>query len=334
VIDIWCTPIHIDEVSSKTSGSVAAKKRLTTVQRASTIAITGALRTSPTDTLDACAFTILATQLIKKWCFKAVMRLATIPPEHPLFKLVRTSTNCNVIKHKSPLHNLMHIFKLDPLTTSKVMLAVRNPMDHSRLPLQISIANNKEESIIEAANATETIKVFSDRSEINDKVGAAALLLRPGKPQRTLHYHLGSNAKHTVQEVELVGLLLGIHLIKTETAGKTSCAVGTDNQAAIKTLATDLIQPSQKVALKVLRTTATTQKQRNSNNNLLTIHWTAGHSGIEGNEKADIEAKAAASCTTSDKKSLLPFLCRTLTANPSALKRKHHKTLMETWAKT
>jgi len=56
-----------------------------------------------------------------------------------------------------------------------------------------------------------------------------------------------------VQEAELVGLLLGIHLIKTERKGKTSFALGMDNQVAIKTLTTDLVTPGQQIVLDFLK---------------------------------------------------------------------------------
>jgi hypothetical protein len=64
---------------------------------------------------------------------------------------------------------------------------------------------------------------------------------------------------------------------------------------------------------------------------LLTLRWTAGHSGIEGNERADKAAKATAGGTTTDKKLLPPFLHHQLTINPTALKRKHNKTIKEKW---
>jgi hypothetical protein len=47
----------------------------------------------------------------------------------------------------------------------------------------------------------------------------------------------------------------------------------------------------------------------------------AGHEGVEGNERADIEAKAAARGAQSDKRLLPPYLRRTLLTNPNAVKQ-------------
>jgi hypothetical protein len=47
----------------------------------------------------------------------------------------------------------------------------------------------------------------------DNNVGAAAALTRNGITQEILHYHLGSSSEHTVFEAELVGILMGLHLI-------------------------------------------------------------------------------------------------------------------------
>ncbi|KAI0277657.1 hypothetical protein BC826DRAFT_898201, partial [Russula brevipes] len=53
----------------------------------------------------------------------------------------------------------------------------------------------------------------------------------------------------------------------------------------------------------------------------LTIRWVAGHEGVEGNEVADAEAKAAARGAHSDKRLLPPYLRRALLINPNAVKQ-------------
>ena len=53
--------------------------KLTSVQRAGTLAITGGLRTSPTDALDAHAFTLLLHLETEKHLFRSAICIATLP---------------------------------------------------------------------------------------------------------------------------------------------------------------------------------------------------------------------------------------------------------------
>jgi hypothetical protein len=51
-LDVWCTPLHRRNARGSRKGSVNTIKKLATVQRAGAIAVTGGLRTTPTDSLD------------------------------------------------------------------------------------------------------------------------------------------------------------------------------------------------------------------------------------------------------------------------------------------
>jgi ribonuclease HI len=176
--------------------------------------------------------------------------------------------------------------------------------------MQIVIPAEKEASKQVETSARETIKLYTDGSSHNDAilVGAAAVLYRKGRPSCMLKYHLGPASKHTVYEAELIGLLLGIHLIKTEKRSRTSCALGADNQAAIQALQSELTKPGQHIAAEFLKIASQIDKARGNRKYSLTVRWTAGHTGIAGNEKADVEAKAAAEGESSDKTDLPRYL--------------------------
>ncbi len=100
-----------------------------------------------------------------------------------------------------------------------------------------------------------------------------------------LHFHLGQSTQHTVHEAELVGILLGLHLIKTDKKGRTSYSLGIDNQAAISALNVVKSSPGQYIADDILAAATQIKKSRNYPNYSLTFRWTAGHSGITGNEE-------------------------------------------------
>ena len=138
-----------------------------------------------------------------------------------------------------------------------------------------------------------------------------------------LHYYLSSEDKHTVHEAELVGIMLGLHLISMERKNGTTFALGSDNQATIKVFQSNLRSPGHHLAREALCITQQIHQRKKKTKYALTIRWTAGHEGIEGNEAVDWEAKKAAEGTTSDLTLLLSYLRKPLLTNPSAVKRAH-----------
>lgn len=332
--DVWCGPPSAESTSHKDARSAKFIRQLTTIQRSGAIAITGALRTSPTDTLNTCAFLLPAMLIVEKWCYRAAIRLATTPPDHPLYKPVNTSKSRFIKRHRSPLHSLFSHTTFDPKCVEKIPAKPRNPAHVGKLPFKVSIASSKEASITEDRNALDAVKVYSDGSAQDGNVGAAAILICPGHPNRTLHYHLGPESEHTVPEAELIGILLALQLIKSERNKNTTFAIGTDNQASLEAFRTNLRNAAHNVAREILRQGNMLEKSTRGRSFSLTLRWTAGHVGILGNEMADTEAKRAAGGLSSDPISLPNLLKRPLPLNPSALYRKKNSEIMQHWKDT
>ena len=329
--DVWGVPKPIEGLATHKGTSTAIAK-LTSTQRAGALAVTGGLRTTPTDVLDIHAHLLPIHLEIDKICHRAATRIATLPPDHPLHKPARKCSTRKVKRHKSPLHLLMQAYNVRPQEVESIRPAMRNPALTHKRPFTVSIANSKDNSITEDTQAKEKVKIYTDGSAQDGKVGAAALLLREGQPDRKLHYHLGSSTQHTVHEAELVGILLGLHLIKTDRKGKTSYAIGVDNQAALSALKSVNTTTGQHIANEILETAAKIKKQRSSNSYSLKFRWTAGHVGIKGNEEVDGEAKKAAEGQSSDKKELPPLLRKPLKYNKAALRQRRREVLKARWA--
>ena len=330
-IDVWCTPIHGKNAKGRRKGSIAPIKKLTSVQRAGALAVTGGFRTSPTDALDAHASLLPLDLKIEKACHDAITRIATLPQEHPLHKLIRKSTKRQVKRHRSPLHTLTSIFGIDPSKMERIPPVRTHPKKRGPQGICVDIPPNKDDSKRADTNTTEQIKVYSDGSAHDGQVGAAAILQRAGKPNRTLRLHLGTTEQHTVYEAELVGMIMGLHLIKTEKKKNMKCALNVDNQAALVAIKSEMNKSGQHLAANILQIAKQLLNGKGNKRFRLTFRWSAGHVGIVGNEEADKEAKAAADGVSSDKKDLPPCLRKELGHSLSALRQARNENLKIIW---
>jgi ribonuclease HI len=225
-------------------------------------------------------------------------------------------------------------FKLDTLKTEKIPTVARDPTKIGKIPIQISVADSREDSIAEAENAKEEFQIFSDGSALEGKVGTAAVLIHKGRHTQTLHYHLRSDEEHMVHEVELVGILLGLHILSSKKSKKALATIRVDNQAAIKAFMLDLRNPGHHLMREALHIASKISKERKKggkNKHALTIRWMAGHEGIEGNELADREAKEVAKGHTSDMKLLPCYLRKPVLTNSSTVKKAHNESLAKEW---
>ena len=234
-IDIWYSPPTKPIGAAKSTGSVGTLRSLQKLQRMATLAITGALRSTPTDLLDAHAGVLPMELALLKTCHRAAVRMLTLPRSHPLHRTVRNAKTAPPHSHLGSVDNLIKLFQL-----SNVEMETISPVtDDPSLPLhhKITIPESREESIKIEKSDKADFKIFTDGSSYEGGVGAAAVMYRKGFPcpVRQLKAHLGDSSKHNSYEAETVGGILAMHLIDTSpgTIRKT-VSIYVDNQALIK----------------------------------------------------------------------------------------------------
>lgn len=166
--------------------------------------------------------------------------------------------------------------------------------------------------------------MYTDGSDIDGGVGAAAAIYVPGRSRvKMLHFHLGPSTRHTVYEAELVGLLLGIELLRQESTKSVyiqqAASIAVDNQSTVQASTGFSSQPGHYLLTELHKATRSLLKKHTRTT--LTIRWVPGHKGVEGNEKVDEGAKKAAGGFSSPPHGLPGFLAgRTLPTSVSKIR--------------
>ncbi|KAF5383009.1 hypothetical protein D9615_004880 [Tricholomella constricta] len=323
--DVWYTPIRRKPRNKRDSGSVGPAKQLAKIQRLALIAITGSMRSAPTDALELHADLLPVDLLMDKICHRSAMRIASLPEAHPLHKRIRNCTRYKVKRHRSPLHNLTDIYHLDP-DDIETINPVRQLPTYQH-PFTTHIAETREESLQENRDNEAHIKIYTDGSGYKGQAGAAAILIADDRTPTKMQYHLGPLSRNTTFEAEAVGVALGLQLL-IETALPRSTSLALDNQGVIQSL--DIYRQRQshyhfdaihEQARQIAR------HERNRPTFTLKISWISGHSGADGNELVDKAAKDAAQGTTSASHRLPAYIRRLhgeLPTSISALKQIHN----------
>ncbi|KAG7086882.1 hypothetical protein E1B28_002802 [Marasmius oreades] len=140
-------------------------------------------------------------------------------------------------------------------------------------------------------------KVYTDGSGIDGGVGAAAVITYDGVIKDEVRLYVGPEEHHEVYEVEVVGLALGIILMKKHRVNSRT-SIWVDNQAAILAIG-NAKAGSSHYLLDIIHSLIHMHRNRAPRCEIL-IRWIPGHTGIQGNEKADKAAKAAAQLDVSD----------------------------------
>lgn len=135
-------------------------------------------------------------------------------------------------------------------------------------------------------------QVYTDGSDYNRGIGVSAILYKNGEKISTLRYHLGRSNKHIVFEAELVGIMLGLHLLMKANSLQ-GMTVAMDSQAAIKATYKGHSDGAYGTIFDRINDILTRLFEKNKQL-MLRLHWTLEHVEIAHNEEADKEAKWAA----------------------------------------
>lgn len=180
-----------------------------------------------------------------------------------------------------------------------------------------------------AAEAT----MWTDGSGIDGKAGAAAVLKLHGRTSWVLRYHLGTLSCNTTFDTEVVGMLLGIHLLKgiADFNQLEGVQLLLDGKSVIEATNKRKIKSRQALVEALFKATEMLGETIWQPDKLVFV-WVPGHMGIDGNEEVDLEAKHVARGKSSPEEDL-PEMLRNgpIPASVSALQQAFVKNLKHRW---
>jgi ribonuclease HI len=276
-------------------------KKFTTVQRIAMKAILGCYRTTPTAAME------METDLPPTWIrlqikvLLSVTRLQSLSIHHSIHTWIADAlrTRTVTIAHRSSLGTVFNQFPFMCTKMENIEPFIRAPWYTPSAEIQL--VGDKETAKVLHHNlvtnkSRSTMMIYTDGSGIDEKIGAA---LYDKSNNKTLHQHLGSKDKYNVYSAELTALSLGIAQWRSNIQSYPECYIFTDSQAACGSIAKPGRQSGQDIIRNILNESDHLTSQYNCH---LTIIWIPGHVEIEGNERADTEAKHAALTPATDAK--------------------------------
>ncbi len=146
--------------------------------------------------------------------------------------------------------------------------------------------------------STEITSYYTDGSEINEKVGAAAVQL--GQRLKSISVFLGSSIHYTVYAAELFEILVALYMALAGALipQQRRILIFTDNQSTLRSIHKPKKTSGQTIIWDILEAV-----QRLQARNIDTgFHWVPAHTGIAENEKANIAAKESTGWRTQTKR--------------------------------
>ena len=285
---VWHRPKY--DGSTATSAQI---RRLTTIQRLAMKAILGCYRTTPTAAMEMESGLEPAWIRLQTKVLLAVTRMQSLSARHPmqdhLASALRTRT-ANVT-HRSNFENILQQFPCLTGWSETIEPYIRPPWWVPKVKIKIEAtkdnAKDQHDEICERPKAL-TVAIYTDGSGIENKIGAAAY---NSSANEVGHQHLGDVTQFNVYAAELTALHLAVQQIQNPHEGRVH-RIFTDSQAALRAIDHPRRQSGQMIIKDILDCMDSIAD--NNPDLWIEMVWVPGHSGIEGNERADAEAKRAA----------------------------------------
>ena len=278
------------------------EKALNTVQNRALRVITGAFKATSTAAMEVEAFIPPIRQLMSKMVGDTTLRILKSQVYDSIRQLRRSPGRLRAGQEWdrqplkwTPLEKLtrwaqgrlppgVDLSKLEEVLTVTVPPWWVGPLIHIDKEKKKAQANHENKT-----NNSSILRVYTDGSGINKKVGVAAVA-----PQiQSVHKgFMGPESEATVYSAEVYGIIMALLLIAAHHQ-YSKAIIFTDNQAAIRSIHSPGGQSGQYLLARAAYAFDLTRNRGIE----VEIHWIPAHTGVPGNERADRAAKEATGWT-------------------------------------
>lgn len=246
---------------------------------------------------------LIPTQLrLQEKSLRFAAKAQTLPHTHGFAAVWELSCSTTVHRYPSTLASFQQSYPW-PEQVEVINKGIQAPWQET-LPAGLDIAANRgdaADNILTGVSRPDasTWSIYTDGSVVADYAGAGARI-EAGQLVSTHSWPLRPGITVFVSELcALAYALLEVERLLEATASKPAeIIVLADNQAALTRALTPKAAPGQAqqlVTRSILQRLLTTHSDVQ-----VTLKWVPGHEGIEGNERADLAAKAAAGVAQAD----------------------------------
>jgi ribonuclease HI len=240
---------------------------------------------TPVATLNAFSSLAPIHLLLNDMCHNAALRLASAPPEHPLYKAVLRCAKGRK-RHVPPLQHILKHANIHPSRLEKWQAGTNHKVATHMQPFP-----TKQIARTAALRDNTYVKVFTDGSLRQNKSGAAALLYEGTARRLRAGWRRETEDPGSILEAEVAAIMLGLHLVQ-QYSPTEDVVIYSDSQLAIKCVHGHRTKAPSSIAKASQRLFKRVKKSFDGVS--IRIDWCPAHVRIRGNEEADHEAREAA----------------------------------------
>jgi ribonuclease HI len=261
---------------------------LDSIQAKAALVISGAFRATSIPALNAETFLLPMKQRLWKERNLALTRLLTATTTLQIRPPARSTRNTHIAPLQFLFRGLAAQTAVDLQSLEKIPPIITAPWWQ---PPKISIHKTKKEATrhleYHRTIYPEAIEIYTDGSGIEHKIGAAAVAPLLGRAKKTF---MGDDHTSTVYAAELKGIYLALKIAQQEIGdSRREILIYTDNQAAIQIIE----KPRCRSGSYLLTEIIDLLEELRPRTRYIEISWIPAHTGIPGNEAADLAAKEA-----------------------------------------